>query len=76
MLAPQINEVLDTTGNAIWFFANICYAGMRAQGHTSRAWRVVSFWFGMPLTFVSLWVVQEGSERAYGIDLPKRRDQA
>jgi hypothetical protein len=60
--------------SAIWLLANICYAGMRAQGHPSRLWRVVSFLFGFPGTLVSWLVVKEGSNRAYGINLPPRRD--
>ena len=59
--------------SAIWVLANICYAGMRAQGHPSRLWRVMSFLFGFPGTLVSWLVVKEGSNRAYGINLPPRR---
>jgi hypothetical protein len=60
--------------SAIWVLANICYAGMRAQDHPSRLWRVMSFLFGFPGTLVSWLVVKEGSNRAYGINLPPRRD--
>ena len=58
--------------SAIWVLANICYAGMKAQSHPSSGWRVVSFIFGFPGTLISYFVVEEGSERAYGIDLPKK----
>ena len=58
--------------SAIWILANISYAGMRAQSHPSTGWRVVSFIFGFPGTLLSFFVVQEGSERAYGIDMPKK----
>ena len=58
--------------SAIWIFANLCYAGMRAQHHPSTAWRVVSFVFGFPGTLLTFFVVKEGAERAYGIELPKR----
>ena len=58
--------------SAIWIWANLCYAGMRAQAHPSTAWRVVSFVFGFPGTLVSFFAVKEGGERAYGIELPKR----
>jgi hypothetical protein len=47
---------------------------MKAQGHPSRLWRVLSFLFGLPGTLLSLLVVQEGGENVYGIYLPKRRD--
>lgn len=60
--------------SAVWLLANICYAGMRAQGHPSRFWRVVSFLFGFPGTLLSWLVVKEGSDRAYGINLPPRRN--
>ena len=58
--------------SAIWVLANICYAGMKAQSHPSTGWRVVSFIFGLPGTLISFFVVKEGSERAYGIDIPKK----
>jgi hypothetical protein len=59
--------------SGIWVLANICYAGMKAQAHPSDVWRVTSFVFGFPGTFLSFLVVQEGSERAYGIELPRKR---
>ena len=58
---------------AIWLFANISYAGMRAQNHPSVGWRVLSFIFGFPGTLLSYFVVKEGSERMYGIEIPKKR---
>lgn len=58
--------------SAIWALANVSYAGMRAQNNPSRGWRVVSFILGFPGTLVTYFAVQEGSERAYGIDLPKK----
>jgi hypothetical protein len=64
-----------TTGgsSAVWIFANISYAGMRAQNSPSVGWRIISFIFGFPGTLLTWFIVQEGSERAYGIELPKRR---
>jgi serine/threonine-protein kinase len=56
---------------AIWLFANVVYAGMRAQ-NAPFAGRAVAFIAGFPGTLVSLAVVTEGSERAYGIALPRR----
>jgi hypothetical protein len=61
--------------SAIWLLANICYAGMRAQGHPSRLWRVLSFLFGLPGTLLSWLVIKEGSNRAYGINLTPRQDR-
>ena len=56
---------------AIWIFANVVYAGMRAQ-NADPVGRVVAFIAGFPGTLVSRIVVTEGSERAYGIALPRR----
>src|SRR3974390_176964 len=63
----------DTGVSAIWILANISYAGMRAQNSSSSGWRVVSFIFGFPGTLLTFLAVQEGGERAYGIDIPKRK---
>lgn len=68
-------ETARRTGvSAIWMLANISYAGMRAQGSPSTFWRIIAFIFGFPGTLLTLIVVTEGGERAYGIELPKRRD--
>lgn len=56
--------------SVIWIFANISYAGMRAQNHPSVLWRIVSFVFGFPGTLVSLITVEEGKGSLYGIQLP------
>jgi hypothetical protein len=63
----------DPTVSAIWIFANLSYTGMRAQNTGSTFWRVVSFIFGFPGTLLTMLIVDEGSERAYGIDMPRRR---
>lgn len=54
--------------------ANISYAGMRAQ-NTHRVWRIVAFVFGFPGTILSWIAVAEGSEKAYGIELPRHRTE-
>lgn len=59
--------------SAIWIFANISYAGMRAQNSPSVGWRIISFIFGFPGTLLTWLIVDEGSERAYGVELPKKR---
>ena len=76
MLISPTNESVDTGVSALWMLANICYAGMKAQANPSFGWRVLSFLFGFPGTLLSFFVVSDGSERAYGIDLPKRRDRS
>ena len=50
--------------------ANISYAGMRAQDHPSRGWRIAAFIFGFPGTLISYFFVAEGRNRAYGISCP------
>jgi len=67
------SDVQTGGGSAIWIFANISYAGMRAQNNPSVGWRIISFIFGFPGTLLTWLIVLEGSERAYGIELPKRR---
>ena len=56
----------------LWVLANISYAGMRAQNSSSTGWRVVAFIFGFPGTFITFLAVTEGSERAYGVQLPRK----
>jgi hypothetical protein len=59
--------------SAVWIFANLSFTGMRAQDRGSTFWKVVSFIFGFPATLLTLMIVQRGSERAYGIDMPRRQ---
>jgi hypothetical protein len=71
---PGLNHSAQDAGvSAIWVLANISYAGMRAHNHPSAGWRVLSFLFGFPGTLVTWFAVREGSERAYGIDVPKKK---
>lgn len=67
-------QVGNTGAYGIWILANVSFAGMRAQGNRSHWWRFFAFIFGFPGTLVTYLAVDEGSDRAYGIDLPKRRD--
>jgi|GEM_PF-1543971 len=62
--------IRDTGGSGLWIVANIAYAIMRAQNSPHSGWRTLAFLLGMPGTFVSLFVVEEGSGRAYGIAVP------
>jgi hypothetical protein len=57
--------------SAVWVFANLSFTAMRAQGRGSLFWKVVTFIFGFPGTLLTLLVVTEDSERAYGIDMPR-----
>jgi len=67
---------VGTGANGLWVLCNVSYAGMRAQNHSSRGWRAAAFIFGLPGTVLTYFVVTEGSDRAYGIDLPPRRPGA
>jgi hypothetical protein len=62
----------DTGVSGLWILANVSFAGMRAQNNPSVLWRTLAFIFGIPGTIVTFLVVDEGSDRAYGIDLPRR----
>lgn len=57
----------------LWVLANISYAGMRAQNSTSTGWRIIAFIFGFPGMLISFLVITEGRERAYCIEVPRRR---
>lgn len=67
------SQVQDTGISGLWVLANISFAGMRAQNSPSTGWRVLAFLFGLPGTIVTYFAVHEGSNRAYGIDLPDKR---
>jgi hypothetical protein len=72
--APQASESAGHVGvSGLWVLANICFAGMRAQNSPSTGWRIVAFIVGFPGTLITYFVVDEGSERAYGIEIPKKR---
>ncbi|AYV75383.1 MAG: hypothetical protein Terrestrivirus1_257 [Terrestrivirus sp.] len=49
---------------------NVAYAGMRAQDSKDGFARCLSFCCGMPTTFLTYFLVQEGSNEAYGVHLP------
>jgi hypothetical protein len=59
--------------SAVWIFANLSFTGMRAQDTGTTFWKVVTFIFGFPGTLLTLLVVEKGGERAYGIDMPRKR---
>lgn len=63
----------DTGISAVWIFANLSFAGMRAQNSSSTGWRIIAFILGFPGTLLSLLVVVQGGERAYGIEVPRSK---
>ena len=70
--ATTQSQIQDTGISGLWVLANVSFAGMRAQNNRSVLWRTLAFIFGLPGTIVSFFAVAEGSDRAYGIDLPRR----
>jgi peptidoglycan/LPS O-acetylase OafA/YrhL len=68
----QQTEIRDTGISGLWLLANVSFAGMRAQDNPSVLWRTLAFLFGLPGTILTFFLVDEGSERAYGIDLPRK----
>jgi len=68
----------ETCGvSALWVFANFSFTAMRAQDRGSLFWKIVTFIFGFPGSLLTMMVVDKGSERAYGIDMPRKaRPQA
>jgi hypothetical protein len=68
----SLGSARDTGISGLWVLANISFAGMRAQNHQSIFWRTVAAIFGFPGTILSFICVAEGSERAYGIEIPRR----
>lgn len=63
----------DCGVSAIWIFANLSFTAMRAQAGGGSFWKVVTFILGFPGTLVSVLAVEKGSERAYGIDMPRKQ---
>lgn len=58
----------------ISLLANVSYAGMRAQNKPeNNIKRTVAFIFGFPHSIITLLVVDVGSNRAYGIELPRNQ---
>jgi hypothetical protein len=55
---------------SISILSNIVYAGLRAQGKNLPTHRTLSFIGGFPHTIVSYFAVEEGSQVAYGVDVP------
>jgi|SRR5580700_1487299 hypothetical protein len=66
------SQIQDTGISGLWILANVSFAGMRAQNNRSVLWRTLTFIFGLPGTIVTFLAVVEGSDRAYGIDLPRK----
>jgi hypothetical protein len=59
--------------SAVWIFANLSFTGMRAQATGTTFWKIATFILGFPGTLLTLLIVSRGSERAYGIDMPRKQ---
>lgn len=70
--ADSVERVGNAGASGIWLLANFSYAGMRAQGSRRSGWRFLTFIFGFPGTCLTWLVVDENSEQAYGVDLPRK----
>jgi len=69
MSSRIIHVGISTLGLA----SNIAYAQMRAQNDPkNNTKRIVTFIFGFPTTFLSWYLVEEGSNIAYGINCGPR----
>jgi hypothetical protein len=67
------NNNLTSTGiGMINVMANISYAGMRAQNSQNHMGRALAFIAGFPGTVLTYFLVDEGSEQAYGVEIPKK----
>jgi hypothetical protein len=66
------SQLQDPGTSGVWLLANVSFAGMRARNNGSLFSRTLAFIFGLPGTTVTFFAVAEGSERAYGIDLPQK----
>ena len=71
-MSQRITKQYITHGvSAFYVLCNVSYAGMRAQNlEENKYWRYAAFIGGFGWSFATLITVQEGSKRAYGIDLP------
>lgn len=73
-LSKNTQQTLTNTGiSALWILANLSYAGMRAQGKKKSFWKIISFLIGLPGTFFSFFLIVDGSETAFGVELPRKR---
>ena len=66
------SQIQHTGISGLWVLANVSFAGMRAQNNPSVLWRTLALILGLPGTIVTFFAVAEGSDRAYGIDLPRK----
>lgn len=58
-VSSDMNWIETIFGAAFWTLANLAYLLFRTNGeHGFR--RIAAFWFGMPLTWITLVVVREG----------------
>jgi hypothetical protein len=65
--------VVSTGASGFYIVSNIAYAVMRAKNDPKNdSWRNVTFFCGFPATACSYLLVDEGSNKAYGVKLDPR----
>ena len=47
-------------GTIVWFLANILYIDLRRKGKSGWS-RIILFWMGIPLTWLWLFLIRDGS---------------
>jgi hypothetical protein len=67
------SQIQNTGISGLWVLANVSFAGMRAQNNPHVLRRTLAFIFGLPGMIVTFFAVAEGSDHAYGIDLPRKQ---
>jgi len=60
-------------GSIIWTLANVLYIDMKRKGRPGFS-RIVLFWMGIPLTWLWLFLIKEGSARELE-EVPDDADQ-
>lgn len=66
-------QIIKVGMGSIALLGNLSYAGMRAQNKPENGnSRKLAFICGFPHTVISYFAIVEGSERAYGVDIPRK----
>ena len=56
--------VEEVVGAVVWAVANVVYFDLRRKGVHGFS-RILAFWMGNPMTWLSLFVVKEGSQPTF-----------
>ncbi len=62
MALPELSSLMrEVSGAFVWGVANLVYLDRRRRGRRGFA-RLLAFWFGMPVTWATLFFVREAEE--------------